>query len=520
MKRLSEPCSINSTIHDFKVLINSCHPVIVIETPEEKRVHKLLSSVALQLNMELEEWTVTYGIKSKKSTTRILDTHEPEGLINYMMHRQGEVIYFLKDFHSYLKELILIRSFRELTEKLSKTRSAIFLTGSQIKLPPEIKPSVVQYELKTPSQRELKLLVKNVYHALTVKHNVAYKLDKKGEASLLSALKGMTIDQARQSLASAFLEDGALTHEDIPKILERKAGLINEGGILEFFPAAGNHFQLGGFKRLKSWLEKIQVGFSEEARKVNLPLPKGILMVGVPGCGKSLAAKVTARMWNFPLLKLDAGRLFDKYIGESEKNFRKCIQIAESMAPSVLWIDEIEKALPSGGESESDGGLSRRLFGAFLTWLQEKKKAVFVVATANQIHQMPAELLRKGRFDEIFFVDLPLREARREIFHIHLTHRNLNPDKYKIDLLAEQSEGMTGAEIEQIILSSLYHSLYEKINHSTEIVLKELKQIVPLSHSRKEFIEELRERYKSRFIDVNKSIAGGIKKASGFASGQ
>ena len=329
----------------------------------------------------------------------------------------------------------------------------------------------------------------------------------------------MTIDQARQALAAAFLEGSALTHEDIPKLLKKKASLINEGGILEFFPASENHFQLGGFKKLKSWLDKVQVGFSKEARKVNLPLPKGILMVGVPGCGKSLAAKVVAGMWNFPLLKLDAGRLFDKYIGESEKNFRKCIQIAEDMAPSVLWIDEIEKALPSGGESESDGGLSRRLFGAFLTWLQEKQKAVFVVATANQIHQMPAELLRKGRFDEIFFVDLPLKEARGEIFQIHLKHRNLRPENYEINFLSKQSQGMTGAEIEQIILASLYRSLYEKIPHDTKLIQEELKQIIPLSHSRKEFIEELRSRYKTRFIDVNQNIASGIKKASGFSSG-
>lgn len=506
MKDLSSPCSINSTVHDFKVLINSCHPVIVIETPEEKRVHRLLSSTALQLNMELEEWTSTYGIKNKKNTTKILDTQKPAGLISYMMNRQGEVIYILKDFHSYLKEdLILIRSFREMLQKFNKTRSSLFLTGSSIKLPSEIDDYAIRYELQTPSEEELKQVVRNVYHSLVAKHNIAYKLDKKGEAALLSALKGMTIDQARQAIACAFLDDKVLTNEDIPRILKKKAKIINEGGILEFFPVSENHFQLGGFNKLKNWLSKIQVGFNSEARKVNLPLPKGILMVGVPGCGKSLAAKVVARMWNFPLLKLDAGRLFDKYIGESEKNFRKCIEIAEAMAPSVLWIDEIEKALPSGGESESDGGLSRRLFGAFLTWLQEKKKAVFIVATANQIHQMPAELLRKGRFDEIFFVDLPLKEARKEIFKIHLTHRNLNPKNYEIDFLAEESNGMTGAEIEQIVLSSLYRSLYEKTNHSTDLIMKELKQTVPLSHSRKESIEELRNRYKSRFIDVNEN---------------
>ena len=503
MQDNSLPCPVNSTVHDFKVFINSCHSVIVIETSEEKRVHKLLNSTAVQMGMDLEEWTSTYGIKNNENITKIMDTQEPSGLISYMMRRRGEVIFLLKDFHLCLKESILIRSFRELIQKFTKTHSTIFLTGSNIKLPPEIDHSVIRYDLKTPSEKELKRLIADVHQSLAVKHNVAYKLDKKGENLLLSALKGMTIDQARQSVACAFFEGKALTAEDIPKILKRKAHLINEGGVLEFLPVSENHFELGGFNKLKNWLNKIQVGFSEDARKVNLPLPKGILMVGVPGCGKSLAAKVVARMWGFPLLKLDAGRLFDKYIGESEKNFRKCITIAEAMSPSILWIDELEKALPSVGDSESDGGLSRRLFGAFLTWLQEKKKPVFVVATANQIHKMPSELLRKGRFDEIFFVDLPQMKERKEIFKIHLVHRNLKPENYEIDHLVEQSEGMSGAEIEQIILSSLYRSLYEKKNHDTDFILQELRQTIPLSQSRKELISELRERYKPRFTSVH-----------------
>ena len=502
MRNSSASCPVNSTVHDFKVFINSFHPIVIIETSEEKRVQELLASTALQLNMDLEEWTATYGIKNKWNTTKIIDTQSPSGLINYMGHRKGDVIYFLKDFHSYLEDSILIRSFRELLEKFNKNRSTIFLTGSHIKLPPEINNYVIKYDLKTPSKIELKQLVRNVYHSLLAKHNVTYELDRKGEQALLSALAGLTIDQARQAIAGAFLEDTILNYEDIPKILKRKAQLINEGGVLEFIPFSENYFQLGGFNNLKKWLAKIKMGFSESAREVNLPLPKGILMVGVPGCGKSLSAKVVARMWGFPLLKLDTGRLFDKYIGESEKKFRKCIQIAEAMSPSVLWIDEIEKALPSGGDIKSDGGLGRRLFGAFLTWLQEKKKPVFVVATANQIHQMPPELLRKGRFDEVFFVDLPSKIARKEIFKIHLTRRNLDPENYDINSLAEESEEMSGAEIEQSVLSSLYSVLHEQSRLNTELILKEIRQTQSLFQSRKEYIEELRVRYKSRFTPV------------------
>ena len=413
----------------LKVFINSYHPLIVIETPEEKRVRRMLSSTALQLGMELERWTSSTGIKNKQRTLKGLDTDKASGLLAYMERREGELIYLLKDFHRFLEDPVLTRAFRELIYKFSKVRSCIFLTGLDIKLPPEIQSSALFYELKTPSPEELKKLLESMYFSLQEKHKVTYQINPEEEKLLLQALNGMTIDQARQAIAFAFLEDKALTKEDIPHILKKKAKIINEGGLLEFVPVSENHFQLGGFKNLKAWLKRAQVGFTKEARNFNLPFPKGILMVGVPGCGKSLAAKVVAKIWNLPLLKLDAGRLFDKYIGESEKNFRKCVKIAESLAPSVLWIDEVEKALPSSGSSSNDSGLSQRLFGAFLTWLQEKKQPVFVVATANQLHKMPSELLRKGRFDEIFFVDLPIESAREEIFKIHLTHRNLDPKK-------------------------------------------------------------------------------------------
>ena len=498
------PSATHSTVHDFKVFINSCHSIISIETSEENRVQQLLTSTTQQLNMDLEEWTIISGIQNKHTGgLKLIDTDKPSGLINYMMDRRGEVIYLLKDFHSCLEDPIVIRKFRELAQKFNQTRSTIFLTGPKIQLPFEIEHLAIPYNLTIPSEAELKELVKNVYHFLSKKHQVAYNLNKKGEASLLFALRGMTIDQARQAVASAFLDDQALTNEDIPDILAKKAQLINEGGLLEFLSPSENQFQLGGFRQLKMWLNKARIGFSQQARKLNLPIPKGILLVGIPGCGKSLVAKIVANVWGFPLLKLDTGRLFDKYIGESEKNFRKCIQVAESMAPSVLWIDEIEKAMAQEEATGADGGLGRRLFGSFLTWLQEKEKAVFVVATANQIHQMPPELLRKGRFDEIFFVDLPLNAARKEIFKIHLTQRNLSSQDYDIDLLAKESKGLTGAEIEQVVLSSLYRCLHKKTPHNTSLILEETKQIIPLSQSKREFVNELRRRYKSRFKNVH-----------------
>jgi SpoVK/Ycf46/Vps4 family AAA+-type ATPase len=281
-----------------------------------------------------------------------------------------------------------------------------------------------------------------------------------------------------------------------------KGEIIDRGGLLEFYPLDGNDFQLGGFARLKAWLENASVGFTAEARHLNLSPPRGVLFVGVQGCGKSLAAKFIARQWRMPLLKLDAGRLYDKYVGESEKNFRKATALAEAMAPVVLWIDEIEKAFAQGGTNDADGGLSQRLFASVLTWLQEKRDEVFVVGAANDLQRLPPELLRKGRFDEIFFVDLPTVEERKTIFEIHLSLRKQDVKKFDLDALAGASEGFSGAEIEQAVIAALYRCLRGKEPLSTASLLDAVRSTVPLSVTRREDIDELRESASGRFTPV------------------
>jgi SpoVK/Ycf46/Vps4 family AAA+-type ATPase len=283
--------------------------------------------------------------------------------------------------------------------------------------------------------------------------------------------------------------------------MERKARMIQDGGLLEYFPAAENTFEIGGFGRFREWLNRARVGFGPEARRLRLQPPRGVLIVGVQGCGKSLAAKVIAREWRMPLLKLDAGRLMDKYLGESEKNLQRAIAMAESMAPSVLWIDEIEKGLATGG-SEADGGVSRRLLGALLTWLQERKAPVFVAATANDLSALPPELMRKGRFDEIFFVDLPDAAERQAILEIHLRLRQQNPAGFRLQELAAASEGFSGAEIEQAVVASLYRALYEKHTLDTAMLKTTLEATVPLSVSRREDITALRSYAAGRFVPV------------------
>lgn len=309
---------------------------------------------------------------------------------------------------------------------------------------------------------------------------------------------GLTLNQA---LAYAALADGRLAVDDVSRILERKAQLIQDGGLLEYYAASDNAFELGGFARFREWLARARVGFGADARALNLSPPRGVLIVGVQGCGKSLAAKVVAREWKMPLLKLDSGRLLDKFIGESEKNFRRALEIAESMSPSVLWIDEIEKAL-AVGRSDVDGGLGRRLLGGFLTWLQEHRAPVFVAATANDISALPPEFMRKGRFDEIFFVDLPDASERAEILRIHLALRQQDPTQFDLLQLAAAADGFSGAELEQAVVAALFRTLYEKRRLDTALMLATLKATVPLSVSRREEIESLRSYASGRFVSV------------------
>jgi SpoVK/Ycf46/Vps4 family AAA+-type ATPase len=318
---------------------------------------------------------------------------------------------------------------------------------------------------------------------------------------LVKALVGMTLKQARQTIAYAALDDGKLTIEDISKILHRKAQMIRDGGVLEYFPVEDKPLKLGGFAGLKRWLDQAKMGFSPQARQLNLPSPKGVLIVGIQGCGKSLAAKTIAQSWKLPLLKLDAGRLYDKYIGESERNFRQAIALAESMAPAVLWIDEIEKSFTTG-TGDSDGGLSRRLFGTLLTWMQEKSQEVFVIATANDLSQVPPELLRKGRFDEVFFVDLPNEQERGVILQTHLLQHHQVPRQFDFAALVQATDGFSGAEIEQAVISALYHTLHLKQPLDTALMLQTIKATVPLSVSRREEVQQLRAIAKERFVSV------------------
>lgn len=489
-----------SLLHELKTLIASMHPVATIESSEEERIEELLRAVAAELRVPLFTWTVTRGLQRIDGQGTVHGTANPLVLLRHLATLTVEGIFHLKDLPAHLDDAATARAFKEAVHAFSRTRSILVLSGDGRALPADLARLTVPLRLQLPGRDELKQMLHRVLHTLHAKQGVKVTLGPDGLERVLQALSGLTRNQARQALAWAILSDGTLSAEDVPRLVKRKGEVLEDGGLLEFYPPDENAFELGGFERLKAWLARAQVGFGAEARSLGLAAPRGVLIAGVQGCGKSLAAKVIARLWQQPLLKLDAGRLYDKYIGESEKNLRRALDVAEALAPSVLWIDEIEKAFATGGES--DGGVSRRMLATLLTWMQERRADVFVAATANDLAALPPEMLRKGRFDEIFFVDLPDAEERAAIFRIHLTLRKQDPARFDLGRLAAASEGFSGAEIEQAVIAALYRALHDKVALGTDVIIEALGQTVPLSVSRREDIESLRRSAQGRFVPV------------------
>jgi hypothetical protein len=487
-------------LHELKTLVRSMHPVVVVETSEEERLDELLRALAADLRLPLFTWTVTRGLQRIDGSGMIHGTADPRTLLRHLSTLTVAGIFHLKDLAAHLGHPETVRAFREAVQTFSRSRSTIVLSGQLAGLPGELARDAVRLRLQLPDRDEMRQLAHRVLKSLRAQHSFEVSLGPDGMNDVIRALSGLTLNQARQALAWAVFEDNKLSPEDIPQLIQRKGQAIQDGGLLEFYPPDENAFELGGFERLKGWLARAQVGFGPEAQALGLRPPRGVLFVGVQGCGKSLAAKVIAGTWQQPLLKLDAGRLYDKYVGESEKNLRKTLDVAEAIAPSVLWIDEIEKAFASGGDA--DGGLSRRMLGSFLTWLQEHRAPVFVAATANDLSGVPPELLRKGRFDEIFFVDLPTAAERAVILGIHLRTRKQDAAAFDLAVLAEATAGFSGAELEQVIVTSLYRSLHEQQPLTTGLLLQEVAQTAPLSVSRREDIDRLREAARGRFVPV------------------
>jgi hypothetical protein len=406
--------------------------------------------------MPLFTWTVTHGLQRVGGEGPVYGTANPQMLVRHLTTLTIRAVFHLKDLHAHLTDATVARGVRDIAQAFLRTGSTAVLSGESIHLPGELAREAIPFALHLPNRDELQHVVHQTLHALKAQRNLTVTLGPDGMESLLQALSGLTLNQARQTIAWAVLDDAALTAQDIPRLLRRKGEAVREEGLLEFYPSDDNAYELGGFEHLKAWLERARV--------------------------------------------LDAARLYDKFIGESERNLRKALDFAEAIAPSILWIDEIEKGFAAGGEA--DAGLSQRILGSFLTWLQERQAPVFVAATANDVLALPPELLRKGRFDEIFFVDLPDPADREAIFRIHLALRHQDPSKFDLRGLVAASEGFSGAEIEQVITAGLYRALHDRQPLTDVMLCEEMRGTQPLSVSRREDVERLRDMARGRFVPV------------------
>ena len=460
--------------------------LIVLITPEEDRALQTIKSVCERTQRRALTWDTADGFSSLTPTTGALPAaRDPLTALEQVEKMEGYSLFILKDFHDAWGNPQIKRKLRSVCQKLKFTKKSILVTTCTTNIPEELKDEAVLVNFPLPGTEELEDVLVN----LTRTPGVRVNLTPLGHEKLVQAALGLTSSQAQRVFARAIVTDGVLDDRDIDLVTDEKKQIIRESEALEFYAVSESPDDVGGLGVLKEWLRLRERAFTQEARAYGLPAPKGIALIGIPGTGKSLTAKMIGGLWRLPLLRLDVGALFGSLVGESEERTRRALQVAETVAPCVVWIDEVEKALAHGG---LDSGTSTRVFGTILTWMQEKTSPCFVVATANDIASLPPELLRKGRFDEIFFLDLPTQAERKEIFTVHLRKRNSIPADYDLDQLAAATGGYVGAEIEQAIIDAMYLGFNENREFSTADILAAIKRQVPLSISQRETIEALR----------------------------
>lgn len=488
---------------DIALLVDSEYPLIYLETWEETRATEILGLVAQDLNIPFYIWSVTTGF-ARAGGAPIYNTQDPHQALATISSMNGDGLYMLRDFHKYLDQDVVVRKLRDLAGAFRRGKRSVVITSPVITIPVELEKDTARYTLSLPDAATLNALVTVTISDLSDRHRIFIGLPPEMTGEVVASLGGLTCDEARRILTQAVLQADRYDVATIDRIREAKGAFIKDQGVLEFIKVEDGLESVGGLSRLKEWLRKRRGAMTPEATHFGLEPPKGILITGMPGCGKSLCAKAVACEWKMQLLRFDSSTLYDKYIGESEKNLRKSLKVAEAVAPAVLWIDEIEKMFPQSSlTSDADGGVSLRIFGTFLNWMQERKSRVFVVATANNITILPPEFLRKGRFDEIFFVDLPSQEERRSIFQIQLIRHKQDQANFDLAQLAAATEGFSGSEIEQAISSSLYSAFSQKTGLSTEIIRKEIASTFPLSSTMRERLTDLREWARERAVPAS-----------------
>jgi SpoVK/Ycf46/Vps4 family AAA+-type ATPase len=478
-------------------LIKARYSLIWITSPEENRVEEALRKLCVEREMRLEVWSITEGFKTIANGQGTRDVKDPMKAIDHVIRAEGRALFVLRDFHPFLKEPAVVRRLRDAATELRKTKKSLLVLSPVTKIPPELEKSisaVVDWEL--PNRIEIEGAARKVLPNLPTPTQQVIESDPTFMERVVEGALGLTLVEAE----NVFAKSAVRTHTfDLETILEEKKQIIRKSGLLEYYEHREEFSDVGGMDILKDWLVKRRNAFSSRARDFGLPLPKGILLIGVPGTGKSLTAKAVGALWQMPLLRLDVGKIFGGLVGSSEENIRSVIKTSEAIAPAVLWIDELEKGFSGTASSgQTDGGTTSRVFASFITWLQEKTTPVFVIATANNVHQLPPELLRKGRFDEIFFCDLPDREDRAQILDIHVRKKKRDPGQFDMERLLEATVDFSGAELEQAVVAALYDAFDTGNDLTTEGLLHTLKDMVPLAITMREQIESMREWARTR----------------------
>jgi SpoVK/Ycf46/Vps4 family AAA+-type ATPase len=487
-------------VHDLELLIRSRVPIILIETADEPRALELFTRLAIAIGKPVMRWSVTSGLQridlDLQPQTHAKDPHQALGQIKAT---STPGIYLLLDFHPYLEDPGHVRMIKEIALGYSESQHTLVFISHACELPEELRAFSARFDLALPDQKALEAWIREEARSWSEIHpGRKVKTDNVTLDRLVRQLGGLTESDARRLIRNAIHDDGAITESDLPQLNRLKYELLDQGGALSFEFDTVRFAEVGGLARLKHWLgQRKDVFLSPDAA---LDPPKGILLVGVQGGGKSLAAKAVAGLWQLPLLRLDFGTLYNKFFGETERNLRNSLRTAEAMAPCVLWVDEIEKAIASG---DYDSGTSKRVLGTLLTWLAERDQPVFMVATANRIDALPPELIRKGRLDEIFFVDLPDSAARIQILDIHLSKRGQHAQAFNLAELARHSDGFSGAEIEQAVVAALYLAREQRRPLDTGHLLSELQQTRPLSVVMAEQVEALRDWARHRTVMAN-----------------
>lgn len=543
----------SDTLDRLKILINSSTPIVVMETSEEMRAVGVVRAACSELNMATFEWSIADGLVRSGSNlpvgghspmdqaaawtaagrsprtvlspdkaeaerithalmgpegqaatpgASIYNTREPVQALANMESMTLEAVFILKDFHRHMDDPVVVRRLRDVGQKFSANRRTVVITAPELTVPAELTTLVEYFDLPLPDRDRLHDIVHDTFTRLAKTYTLKLELDAAGVDAMSANLRGLTEEEAERAISQALVSRYALCPETVTDVIEAKKQLLRHSGMLEFIEASDDMADVGGLENLKHWLTQRRGAWEDSAREFGLEPPHGVIILGVQGCGKSLCARAVAGEWKLPLVKFDTSAVYDKYIGETEKRIRKVFQVAESLAPCVLWIDELEKVFAGSGpdSASADAGVSSRLLASFLSWMQDRKSPVFVAATCNNVTVLPPELIRKGRFDELFFVDLPNQAERKQIFSIQLAKRKRNPAEFDLDKVAAAAKGYSGAEIDAAVQGALYSAYSDKKPLATQTLLDALRQTVPLSTTRAEEIAELREWARTRAV--------------------